>query len=198
MKPIKMFGLVAATALMAMASMGGASAMAESTALCSVDENPCTNHIITHVHYLSLGHVKLLNPIATVECNSLFLGDALNNGLASPLVIHGNFTYTSCLRECTLSEENGPAELKFLKLGHELADVEVEVLLHAVCPSFINCRYVGSGQIAHALGPLLASMLRGDLILEEPVYEKESGILCPSTNKLDFLFEPDIHTYISK
>ena len=55
MNPIKMFGLAALAALMAMAFVGVNSAMGEETALCKADENPCAaENIITHVHETTL------------------------------------------------------------------------------------------------------------------------------------------------
>jgi len=60
-KPIKMFGLVALAASVAMALAGADSAMAESTELCAVDESPCDKPV-TEIHEVSDGvrdHAKL-------------------------------------------------------------------------------------------------------------------------------------------
>ena len=203
MRPIKMFGLAALAALMAMAFVGASSAMALGpTALCKEMEDPCAPaNIITQVHEESLGHALLLS-FVTVECATLFSGTVQNGGL-SPLStdhvnyvrldIKGHFFYT-CLNGCTATEE-GEALIRVLKLGHELADVTGEALVHVVCG--LNCRYNGVGLEAHALGPLLSTMTNGSVTLEEQETNKESGTFCPATAELDITTEPLIPTYIS-
>ena len=194
MKPIKMRGLATLAALTAMAFVGASSAMAGSTSLCEVEESPCASgNRITHAHYESLDHIFYLS-FVTAECESLFLGDALNSGLGAPVIFHGNYTYV-CLEECTMTEENGPGLMEFLRTASELAVAGYRVLVHVVCG--LNCRYDGEGLTAHALGPLLSGMLRGEVVLEEQEVHKESGLFCPSTGNLDFLVEPLVHTYIS-
>jgi hypothetical protein len=193
MKPIKMFGLAALAALMAMALVGASSAMAELTTLCSEDNNKCTP--ITHVHEESVGHAKLLSSFATVECEALFLGDTLNSGEGNPLIIHGTFAY-SCLNGCTAEEENGPAEIKVLKEGTELATVTGEGLVHVVCG--LNCRYNGVGLKGHALGALKAANGKGEVTISGATVNKESGTFCPSTSKLDITTEPLTATYIKQ
>ena len=157
MKPIKMFGLAALAALMAMAFVGASSAMAEETALCSVDEAACEEaNTVTHVHETSVGKATLLSS-SNVECNVLFLGDTVEE-LSSPLVIAGTFTYTSC-GSCTVTEENGPAEIKVLKTSHETAQVTGEGLVHVKCFGFIDCYYLGVGLEGTAKGPLLSAQV---------------------------------------
>jgi hypothetical protein len=90
MKPIKMFGLAALAALMAMVVIGAPSASAEVTGLCAEDASPCGS-AVTHVHEISVGHAKLLSSFATVECEALFLGEVVEEG--APLIIEGTFTY---------------------------------------------------------------------------------------------------------
>jgi hypothetical protein len=189
-KSIKILGLSALTALLAMAFAG--SAMAESTALCAADEEPCAEeNIVTHVHEetLSGAQAVLLSSSLTVKCDVLFLGDALSS-LANPLVIHGEFTYANCNNNCTATEENGPAEIKVLREGSELAKVTGEGLVHLVCSGFINCRYNGTGLAGHGLGPLTSSETNGSTSLSEKTITKESGSLCPSTAKLDITVTP--------
>jgi hypothetical protein len=201
MKQLKMFGLAALAALMAMALVGATSAMATgSTALCKTDENPCAaGNIVTHVHEESVGHAKFLSSFATVECEVLFLGDALNGGLNSPLVVHGEFTYT-CLNGCEVLELNGPAEIKVLRTGTELTEVTGEWLVHAICG--FECVYNGVGLKAHGLGPLLVesetkSPSNGRVTISGATVNKESGTFCPSTTKLDITTTPLTATYIS-
>src|SRR4051794_21522252 len=190
MKAIKMIGLTALTALLAMAFVGASSAMAESTALCSVDENPCLlANQLGSVHETSVGKVKFLTSIATVECNVLFSG-TIATKLANPLVISGSFTYTNCSlggSSCTFTEENSPAEIKVLKEGHETAKVTFEFLVHVSCAGFIDCTYNGVGLIATAKGPLLSAQTpdNGEASLQEQSLNKVAGgFLCPKTAKL--------------
>jgi hypothetical protein len=206
-KLLKLFGLVALAALMAMAFVGAGSAMAENTALC---KDMPTNHDdegldgkdgvcddpITHVHETTLSgaKAKLLSSILNVECDVLFLGDVL--ALGAPQVIHsGLFTYTNCNSNCVVTQE-GTVLISVLKLGHELADVTGEGQVHVECGAFIDCKYNGTGLLGHGLGPLLSSHLNGSVILSEQTTNKVGGALCPATAKLDITTTPLTHTYI--
>jgi hypothetical protein len=146
MKPIKMFGLAALAALMAMAFVGGSSAMAESTQLCTT--------AATHTHEVSVSKMKFLAGAITVECDALFLSTEVFS-LGAPQIITGNFIYTNC-GSCTFTEENGPAEILVLKTGHETASVAGEWLTHLNC-SGLNCRYIGEGVVATGKGSLLSA-----------------------------------------
>jgi hypothetical protein len=189
MNLIKMLGLAA---VVTTAFVGTSSAMAETTTLCTSDGSGCA---VTHVHEESVGVAKLLSSI-TVECDVLFLGDALS-GEASPLVIHGTFTYTNC-GSCVVEEENGPAEIKILKEGHETAKVTGEGLVHVNCSGFIDCSYNGVGLKGTAKGPLLSTQANGEVTLAGQTTTKETGgFLCPATSKLDITTTPSSATYIS-
>ena len=54
MKSIKLFGLAALAAMMAMAFIGASSAMAETTQLCKVDEPLCAAGNVAHIHETTL------------------------------------------------------------------------------------------------------------------------------------------------
>src|SRR5690242_16926591 len=114
-----MLGLIALIVLMATAFVGANSAMAESTALCKVDENPCAEgNQIAAVHEVSVGKAKVLSSVGIVECDVLFSG--LATMLANPVVISGNFTWANCVQggaNCTLKEPSGFIEIKVLKEG---------------------------------------------------------------------------------
>ncbi len=199
MKSIKMFGLAAVTALMAMAFVGVSSAMAEHTALCEEDKALCAEPI-EHLHEESAGSVTFLTSALNVSCeNVLFLGDT-RVALANPLVIDGTFTYPEfeCNNKCIVEEENGPAEVKVLREGNELAKVTMEWLIHVICFGFINCRYNGVGLLGHRLGPLpLPTQPFGEVSMIGKTLNKESGTLCPSVAKLDFVTTPLEPVYIS-
>jgi hypothetical protein len=192
-KAIKMFGLAALAALMAMAFVGASSAMAESTTLCSGDGSGCG---VTHVHETTLAGAKekWLTSIVNVECDALFLGNTVS-ALSSPLVITGEFTYTNC-GSCTVTEVGGGDEVKVLRLGHETADVTYEFEIHVNC-SGLNCTYNGEGLLGTGKGPLLSSETNGSVTITEQVLKKVSGLFCPSTSKLDITVTPLSATYIS-
>lgn len=196
MKPIKMLGLAALAALMGMAFLGAGSAMAETTALCGADEEECASPV-THVHEATLvgRQAVLKTSIITVECDVLFLGDALSES-GKPLVIHGEFSYTNC-GGCTVTEENGPSEIKALKEGHETGSVTGEGLVHVECTGF-NCRYNGVGLKGTAKGPLLSAETNGEVSLVKKAVNKESGLFCPSTSELTITTTPLEPTYVTK
>src|SRR6185295_19442845 len=183
--------------LLAMAFLGASPSMAD-TALCTADESPCTgSHIATHLHETSVGKTKLLTSPVNIECNVLFLGDTVE-GTKAPLVIKGNFTYSSCGAFCTVVEENGPSELKASKVGHETASVTGEVLVHVKCGGFINCNYAFEGLEGTAKGPLLSAKETGDITFPEQEVTIEGGTLCPEEEAaLDTAtFTPLLATYI--
>jgi hypothetical protein len=202
-KAIKLIGLSALTALLAMAFVGATSAMAEPTALCKADQNPCEEkNVITHVHETSVGKAVLLSSVGNTECNVLFLGDAaavMEEGAGLGVV--GSFTYTNCELgggSCTAKEEKGPAEVQVLRTGHETATVTGEGLVHLVCSGFIDCSYNGVGLSGTAKGPLLSTQTNGEVTLTEQTTNKEAGgFLCPKTAKLDITTTPLEATYVS-
>jgi hypothetical protein len=200
MKAIKMIGLVALAALTATAFVGATSAMAESTVLCSVDENPCAEgNVITHMHGTSVGKTKLLTSFGTVECDVLALGDVVKKG--PPLVLSGTAAFTNCTlggSSCTATEENGPAETKALKEGHETGSVVGEGLIHLVCGKSIDCSYNGTGLKGLIKGPLLSTQANGEVTISEQSTNKETGgFLCPKTSKVDATATPLVATYAS-
>jgi hypothetical protein len=207
-KLLKLFGLVALAALMAMAFVGAGSAMAGSTALCAdmpiaaddegLDggDGVCSTDLITHVHETTLSgaKAKLLSQAVNVECDVLFLGDVL--GLGSPQVIHnGKLTYTNCNFGCVVTQE-GTALIKVLKTGHETAEVTGEGQVHVECGSFIDCKYNGTGLVGAGKGSLLSSHANGEVSITEKIINREGGLFCPSTAKLDITTTPLVHTYI--
>jgi hypothetical protein len=208
-KAIKMFGLAALTALLAMAFVGASSAMAEDTHLCSNDvgtdyfsEHACT--AVTHVHETSSVSGKeakavLLTSIGNTECNVLYLGDVSSTG--APLIIKGGFTYTNCVlgsSSCTATEENGPSKLKVLKTGEETAEVTYEYLIHLVCSGFLDCSYTATSLKSTAKGPLLSAQANGEVTLSEQSLTKEAGgFLCPKIARLDITTTPLSKTYVA-
>jgi hypothetical protein len=203
MKPIKILGRTALAALTAMVFVGPSPAMAETTALCKADENPCAvGNKITIIHETTLAGspAVFLNSVSNITCDVLFLGSTVSS-LGIPLEINGNFTYSNCLRggseKCTFSEKNGPSNVVVLREGHETAKVTWVGEMNMKCGSFINCTYDDEGLIGTAKGPLLSSETNGGILLDEEVVHKVSGFLCPSEAKLDITTTPLSATYIS-
>jgi hypothetical protein len=203
-KPIKMLGLAALAALMAMTFVAASSAMAGSTSLCKVhNENPCASgNRISHVHEAnSIGFWNFYTSIGNVFCAPLFLGDVKSaNNLGAPLIISGTSSFSGCTSSfgnCSVTEENGPSEIKVLRTGHETATVTYQFLVHIVCSPWLNCRYTGVGLTATANGPLLSSGENGELSISGQELIKESGALCPASGELEVIMEPLSATYIS-
>ncbi len=199
MKPIKMLGLAALAALMAMAFVGASSAMA-TTQLCKVDESLCAaGNAVTHLHEETLwgSPALLLNGLGNVLCTVLFLSTWID-----PLQLFqrtlGNFTYTNCVKHkifggtegCTVTELNEPAEITVVKGSHETAFVLLRGEVLALCGKSLHCVYNSEGLEATAKGPLLSTETNGEVTLSEQTMNKVSGTLCPKTAKLDIKVTP--------
>jgi len=199
MRLVKMFGLCVITAVAAMALVGTTSAMAESTALCEEDtaELGCEEALqASHVHFNTPSGepAHVLSTTVNIVCDTLYLGDTLE--LGSPLVIHGNFTYSNCKREgtatsCSAKELSSDSLLELLKTGTELGTVSTEFEVLFECPLIFHCVFNGTGQKWTAVGPLH----------EEPgesktTLNKVRGLLCPKTAVLDIWLEPLTALYI--
>jgi hypothetical protein len=198
-KSIKMLGLAALTALMAMAFIGVTSASAGSTQLCTTDPaSGCTP--LTHVHESTLSGVQgvLKTSILTVKCDVLFLSTKVG-ALGSPQIIEGKFTYSNCNNGCVVTEENSPVEIKVLKVaGTETSEVTGEGLVHVECGSFIDCLYNGIGLKGTGKGPLAPSAeTNGEVSLSNAKVNEEGGsFFCPDTSELTLTTTPLSATYI--
>ena len=193
-----MFGLAAIAALMAMALVGASSAMAGSTTLCKKDATPCpTKEIVSSIHEVSVGKAKLLSTFLTVECDVLFSGTSL--GTASPIVIHGNFTYTNC-GSCTVTETSTSVLIKVLRTSHETAEVTGEGEVFVDCGgSSLECEYDGENLKGTGKGPLLSAQSpdNGEVSLQgQEVHKTGGGFFCPATSKLDIVTSPLVATSI--
>lgn len=195
MKPAKMLGPAVLATLMAIALANASSAMAESTQLCTTDTNPCSK-AATSVHEVSIGKAVLSSDLPVVKCNVLFSSTKVG-ALAAPQIITGNFKYSSCDNFCAAEEENGPAELKVLKTGVELASVAIEVLIRVTCP-FINCAFNSSGLEGHATGALTSKNGKGEVFVsaQELNKEEDSGDICPTEAFLGMILGALTATYI--
>jgi hypothetical protein len=200
MKSLKTLGLAAFAALMAMAFLGASSAMAGNTQLCKADESPCAAaNVISHVHEetVSGAPATLLSTLGNLKCNALFLGDTL--GLGAPLVIHGHFTYTGCLRNgnaCTVTEVSTSSLIEVLRTGVENATITPNLEINVHCGLFINCTYDGEGLEGTSKGALSAPS-NGESSISEATTHHVGGGICPETGKLDIRMTPLLATYIS-
>lgn len=185
---IKMFGLAALAAVVAMAFVGASSAMAEEdTVICLEDSESLKcpeEQEVEHVHFSTLeGTPGLLLSSVNVLCKEvLFLGLPLE--LGKPLVVHGHFTYTGCHTfsgsGCTVTEVSTDALLLILKLALEEAEVAGHGEVLVECAG-LHCVYKGEGLAGEAQG----SLGSGATVIEEQEVKKVSGLLCPKTSKLD-------------
>jgi hypothetical protein len=198
-KSVKMFGLGALAALMAMAFVGASSAMAESTQLCSGDPTGggCGT-AITHVHEATLpaSQEVMLSSVINVQCDLLFLGDTFGS-LGAPLTIHGHFTYSSCSNNCTVTELSASSFINVLKVAHETAVTSIETEVTVSCGFFIKCTYNGIGLEGTVHGPLLSIETNGETTLSGQETERVSGF-CPEHAFLDIRTTPLSATYIGE
>jgi hypothetical protein len=200
-----MLGLAAIAAVAAMALMGVSSAMANSTQLCENDtktdppaagecKEPMTVHFISVNSEDKPGHAKLLaetfiGPV-TVECESLISGEVLL-GLVKegPVVIHGEIKYSNCLNNAVVKVIK-QGLISVLHLMNELADVTATGFEVLVETNGLHCVYNPTALVGHGLGPLNTE---GDgdahVTYTKAEVNHGSGFLCPSTSKLDALFE---------
>jgi hypothetical protein len=208
-----MFGLAAIAAVAAMAFVGASSAMAENTSLCTEDVAVGTacpsGKLALHVHFetqkLSGGVLvpaknKLLNPILTVECVGLFLGDVTNATLlGAPLTVLGNLSYSSCTAGCAVTESSPDGVISVLREGGEelgkVTGTGFKVLVNCGL-STLHCVYDGQGLVGDGLGALIAGHTGAVKFNEAVVHSTGEGLLCPSEAKLDANFLPLEALYI--
>jgi hypothetical protein len=140
------------------------------------------------------GHLKLLaetfiGPI-TLECNALISGEVLL-GLVKegPVVIHGEIKYSNCL-EGEVVKVIKQGLISLLHLMNELADMTATGFEVLVETNGLHCVYTPQELVGHGLGPLNSE---GDgythITYTKAALHGGSGFLCPSTTKLDALFE---------
>jgi hypothetical protein len=195
MRFIKLVGLAAIAMLMAVASIGTTSAMAEDTALCAKDQTPCElKNLVTHVHEVTLpgSTARFLSNLGDIKCDVLYLGDVTETG--APLTIEGNFTYTNCYfngkEACTVTELNGPAEIEVLKEGQEKAEVTDKFEVEVQCGFFIECVFSSAGLSGTSKGPLSSSEDNGEVSFVSQEISVEDSFFCPETTELDITTTP--------
>jgi hypothetical protein len=197
MRLVKLYGPAAAVALLAMALLGPATATAESTALCKLDQDPCPEaNRVQALHYVA-DDMEISTAGAEYDygCDALIEGVAL--ALAAPQVIHANIAYFSCSGSCTRSEISSGFSLYLLRTGTESAELVGEGLeVQVKCGSVINCVYDLEGIVGQVSGPLPAGE-NGQIAYAEAPLHAVSGLLCPSEARLTALFKPLAALYIA-
>lgn len=216
MKPMKMFGLALVAAVAAMALVGASSALAESTALCKVNENPCAlanqypagtiiEAQLLHQTESSAENLKNVSPslllgpnlVEEVRCWESSASGETTTGLATPL--EGKLTGLSfghCFHKtgvgCTVTV-NQLGTLTLLKTGANLGEAKVNgVLVTVVCgvsPVVLECVYKTEAlpMAAKGTGPLGEV---AELTADHAKLTKEGiGISCPSEGFFDAKYE---------
>jgi hypothetical protein len=185
MKSIKLIGLTALAALMAMAFVGASSAMAENTALCKADEEPCLfSNQISHVHEVTLAGAPatLLSSAGNVTCSALFLGDVLatvthkvikegkeevvalsylgteKEKVQHPIVIHGHFAYGGT-EACVRHKIFGGTE------PCEVTEVSPDSLIEVLKLSHETADITGSGEVNVHCGSVINCTYNGENLL---------------------------------
>jgi hypothetical protein len=186
------------TAMTLMCAASGAPAMAENTALCSVDEKDLTCDLenqVKDIHFEDPASLLSTN-IVNILCEALLEGEVL--ALDDPQLIHGLILYSLCHTSskmaCVAKDLGEGTLLSVLKTDPELAEVTGLLVTLYQCGSFFHCAYSTENATAHALGALEAP--NGHITMAAGSLQKVSGFLCPSEAKLGWLFQSLSPIYI--
>lgn len=214
---IKAFSPAALAMAAAMVFLGVFPVMADSTALCTAHEEPCTKgNVITAIHMaLTSGTVWLLS---TSEVDLLCLGVLGQASVGEPGDPQGieltELNYTGCGTEgsggghsnCTVTSNATKEEPNYylglfktaLNLG-ELEALNIETKVKCTVFGFvtINCEYGGAGNFFHFEGA--EGKGNGMLSMEStPLELLTGGSLCPESAEISSaLLEPLEKTYIT-
>lgn len=187
MNSAKMLFLGLVTAIVSTALLGAAPAMASSTALCSMDKDPCPEaNQTTKVHYVA-DNILIHTSVMDYECDALLSATVLK--LGAPQILDAtSLVYTSCDQGCTRTVK-ALGTFSVLRTGVELASIagngfEVRVQ----CGSLIDCTYSFKELTGTVLGPLLTGD-NGHITYVEAGLLSLGGILCPKVANLNALFE---------
>lgn len=173
------------------------SAMAESTVLCKVDEDPCAEEDwVQSVHFVA-ENIQIEQGIGGYEygCDALISAEALELGSPQALEVT-SLVYSNCKGGCTrVFEEN--ATLNVLRTGNETAEVVGKGGKVSVkCGGGINCIFDLGGAAGQLFGPLLTEAT-AHLTYVKASLHKIGGLFCPNEVLLSALFEALETFYIS-
>jgi hypothetical protein len=167
--------------------LGGVSqAMAQSTALCKADEEPCkAGNLTTEVHY-EAEDILIHTSVLDYECDALLSATVLKLGAPQALDVQ-SLKYTNCNQGCTRTAKS-LGSFSVLRNGAETADITAKGFeIEVKCGIYINCTYSFENLIGTVLGPLLTGD-NGHITYEEASLPKIGGIACPEVAKLNALF----------
>jgi hypothetical protein len=188
MKLARTVSLSAVAALIAMTSMTTSAAMAESTQLCTNETGTCVEPM--EIHWVSVGHAKILSSLANLECD-MSLSGTVTLGLVTggPVVIApAVLSYSNCLNGASVTVIK-QGTIKILNEGNELGTVTgsgFKILQEA---STLHCVYSFESLKGHLLGPLKTGTNHDHVSYTEVEMHKVEGFFCPATTQLDLLFE---------
>ena len=197
MKLVRMIGLGLIAAVAATALLGASSAMAETTALCEVDEDPCEEaNQVTEVNY-EAEDLYVLTSVMEYECDASLSATVSKLGETQTLEAQ-ELVYTNC-REGGQSCSRTATELgtfSVLRTKPELAEIAGSGFKISVkCGALINCTYAFNGLTGTVKGPLLTGD-NGHILYQEANLEKVGGIACPNEAKLDAVFVASSPVYV--
>lgn len=194
MKLARMIGLGLVAAIAVMALIGASSAMAETTALCKVDEDPCAEaNQVTEVHYKA-EKIIILTSSMNYECDALLSGTVSKLGETQTLEAQ-SLTYTNCNQGCTRTVTK-LGSFSIQRSALELAKISGSGFEISVkCGTTINCSYAFN----ELNGTVKGSLLTGDnghITYEKATLQKLGGFLCPTEAYLDALFVASEPVYV--
>jgi len=197
MRLAKMIGTVLTAILVVMVLGGVGSAMAETTALCTADEDPCEEaNQVTEVHF-EAHNLSILSPLEggyDYGCDALL--SATVGELGKPQTLEAqSLVYTSCGQGCTRTTEK-LGTFSVLKMESEVAEITANGFeIKVNCSNFSNCIYAFEEGVGTLEGALLAE--NGHITYSEVPLKLIKGLLCPKEAKLDALFESSEPIYVS-
>jgi hypothetical protein len=189
---IKMTGLAAVVAAVAMALIGAGSASA--TVLCKENKSPCGSAypVPTSISAsLKAGTTaKLVSSLGTVECSvSTSSGETTTAG--TPLLgTIKTLTFSSCVlgkTACTVTSEDLPFKASISASGGGNGSMTVsdsgkgEPRAFVKCGSAIECIFGQTSATLTAIGSSTAPLLKAEAI--ELKIKKNEGFICPSSAK---------------
>lgn len=195
MKLAKLIGLMCVAATATLALVGPSAAAAETTALCSVKEDPCKeSNQIKEISY-EVNDLTVLTSVMDYVCDSSFSADVSELGKSQTLEVT-EMEYSSCDQGCTRTV----SELGTFTVSRTEAEVGEVVgsgfKVDVKCKSLINCTYT----FDELVGTIQGASLTGDnghITFKEAEFVSHSGLLCPKVAKLDALFVASKPVYVS-
>jgi len=195
MKLARMIGLMCVTAIAVLALAGPSSAMAETTALCSVEENPCEEgNLIKNIEY-EADDIEVLTSVMNYVCDTSFSATVSKLGESQTLGVT-EMQYSSCDQGCTRTVEK-LGTFTIARTEGELGEIVGNGFeVHVVCGIQINCTYAFNGLSGTIQGPSLTGD-NGHLTFNGAAFEKIKGLLCPKSALLHALFVASEPVYLS-